>query len=529
MSLNLVIKNGKVVDGSGNPWFEADVGIADGKIVQVGQNIDAGCAANVIDASGLMVSPGFIDMHGHDDCVPFYDPFNKPKLLQGVTTVVSGNCGTSPFPVNFATANILKRYLSTLVNKVEFDWNTFGQFIQRLSSIALGINFAYLVGHGSIRIAVMGMENREPAPAELEKMKDLLAQCLAEGAYGFSTGLIYPPGVFATTREIIELGKVVAEYSGIYVTHMRDEGDRILEAMDEAFRVGKEAGIPVHISHHKVAGIRNWGRSAETLRKIEQAREDGLDVTADAYPYTAGSSFLAALLPPWVHDGGEEKLIERLKSKEQRVEIRRFIEERTDWQNFMKQVKGWDSVLITHTAKNKELEGKTLLEVADELGKDPFDTLFDIVAEEGYQAFMVIFMMDEQDVERIISHPYVCIGTDGTSDTGAGLPHPREYATFPRVLGTYVRERRLMTVEEAVRKMTSLPAQRCGFSSKGLLREGFDADITIFNPVTVAADATYQNPRTGVKGIEYVIVGGTVAVSQGKLTGTKAGKVLLRR
>jgi N-acyl-D-amino-acid deacylase len=527
VSLDLVIKNGKVVDGSGNAWFEADIGIRSGKIVQIGTNLDSDHTNTVIDATGLMVSPGFIDIHGHDDYMPFFDPFNKPKLLQGVTTVVSGNCGSSPFPVKSATASILKKYVSIPVDGFEVDWCTFEQFAQKLSSIELGTNLAYWVGHGSIRIAVMGMENREPTMAELELMKDLLAQCLIDGAYGLSTGLIYPPGVFSTIREIVELGKVLAKYGGIYVTHMRDESDRILEAMDEALRVGKEAGIPVHISHHKVSGVRNWGRSEETLRKIEQAREDGLDITADAYPYTAGNASLVTLLPPWVHSGGEEKIIERVKSKEQRAEIRRFIEGRNDWENWIRQIQGWDSILISY-AKNKELQGKTLLDIAEGLSKDPFDTLFDIVAEEGVQTSMIIFSMDEHDVDNIICHPYVSIGTDGSPDTGANLPHPREYATFPRVLRKYARERRLITVEEAVRKMTSLPAQRCGFTSKGLLREGFDADITIFNSKTIADEATYQNPQRGVKGIEYVIIDGTLAVAQGKLTGAKAGKLLLR-
>jgi len=521
---DLIVKNGRIVDGSSNPWFRADIGIKDGKIVKIGK-IDEKTAEKIIDAKELIVTPGFIDMHAHDDLIFFKDPSNKPKLQQGVTTVVIGNCGISPAPINKNTLEVLKAYTGILGKDINFDWTSYGEFLDKLEALEeLGTNVAGLIGHGTVRIAVMGIEVRDPTEEELEEMKKLVAHSMEEGAFGMSTGLIYPPGVYSKTEELIELSKVVAEYEGYYATHMRDEADRLIEAVKEAIRIGREAGVSVEISHHKAAGKANWGKIRETLKLIERAREEGIDVTADAYPYTAGSSYLAAILPPWAHEGGEKKLKERCRDPKTREEMKRFIEERTDWQNFIKEA-GWENIVLAYSPNYPGFIGKSILEISKEWKKNPYDVVFDIIAEDGTSAEMIIFMMDEKDMEIVISHPYVMIGTDGL-DTGEGNPHPRAYGTFPRVLGVYVRDKKLMFLEEAIRKMTSLPAQRLGLKDRGLIKEGFWADIVIFDPKKIKDNATYQNPRGKPEGIEYVIVNGVISIEKRQLSGENGGRVL---
>ena len=526
MDFDILIKNGRIVDGTGNPWFKGDLGIRDGKIVKIGR-IQKNEAEYIVNAKNLAVTPGFIDMHSHDELIFFKDAFNKPKLSQGVTTVVTGNCGLSVAPVNKETLDVLKSYTGILGEDIEFTWRSYKEFLKNLEDInGIGTNFVGLIGHGTLRIAVMGMEARGPTKEELEEMKRLLAQSMEEGAFGMSTGLIYPPGVYSKTEELIELSKVVAEYGGIYATHMRDEGNRVIKSVREAIRIGREAGVGVEISHHKVAGKANWGKIRETLKMIERAREEGIDITADAYPYTAGSSYLAAILPPWAHEEGEEKLKERCRNPKTREEMKKFIEERTDWQNFVKEA-GWENIVLAYSPTYPEFIGKNILEISKEWNKDPYDVVFDIIAEDGASAEMIIFMMDEKDVEIVISHPYVMIGTDGL-DTGEGNPHPRAYGTFPRVIGVYVRDKKLMTLEEAIRKMTSLPAQRLGLKDRGLIKEGMWADIVIFDPKTIRDRATYDNPRATPEGIEYVIVNGVISIEKGELTGEKGGKILRR-
>ncbi|MCD6084906.1 MAG: amidohydrolase family protein [Desulfurococcales archaeon] len=496
----------------------------DGRIVKIGR-IDESLGDKVLRADGLVVAPGFIDMHSHDDLVFFKDIANKPKIFQGVITVVCGNCGVSPAPVRRETLDILKSYTGILGREVSFDWSTYGEFLRKLEELdPLGTNFAGLVGHGTLRIAVMGMEARDPTPAELEEMKKLLAQSMKEGAFGMSTGLIYPPGIYSRTEELVELSKVVARYGGYYATHMRNESDAVLNSVAEAIRIGREAGVPVEISHLKVAGRRNWGRMAEVLRMIEKDREEGVDVTADVYPYTAGSTYLAALLPPWAHVGGEERLKERCRNPEVREEMRKFIEEREDWENFVRRA-GWENIVITYSPSHPEFTGKSIAKVSEEVGKDPYELVFDILAEDGTDAGMIVFLMNEEDVEKAVTHPYVMVGTDGL-DIGVGKPHPRAYGTFPRLLGRYVREKKALTIEEAVRKMTSLPAQKLGLKDRGLIREGFWADIVIFDPKTVIDRATYENPRRTPEGIKHVIVNGVVEIEDGELTDDLGGKVL---
>ena len=528
MSFDLVIKNGMVVDGCGNPWIRQDLGIERGKISRIGK-IDEGTTARTIDATGFIVAPGFIDIHSHDDAVFFVDPLNKAKLQQGVTTVVNGNCGVGVAPVNKATIPFLDQYTSEIQTGLDFTrWRSFAEFLDRLEQIPIGVNVANLVGHGALRIAVMGFDSRRPTAGELAAMKELLAQSMEAGAFGMSTGLIYPPGVYSETEELVELSKVVSRYGGAYATHMRDEGDLESEAIEEALRIGREASVPVEISHHKISNKANWGKSIETLARINRARADGIDVTLDAYPYTAGSATITVLFPPWVYAGGEQRLVERLKDLATRRVIKQYMEERTDWQNFVKGVEGWQSILISAAPHHPEYEGTTLLQISQKLSKDPYEALFDLAADEGAKCMMVIFLLDEEDVERIVCDPLVAVITDAVPHTQAGKVHPRAFGTYPKVLGRYVREKGLMTMEEAIRKMTSLPAQRFNLKTKGLLREGFDADIAIFDPKTIIDRATYQDPRVGPIGIEYVIVNGAVVLSGNEFTEERPGRVIRR-
>jgi len=524
LDYDIVIKGGILVDGTGNPWIRTDVGVRNGKIVKVGRI--EGKADVLIRAEGMLVAPGFIDIHSHDDLIFFRDVYNKPKLLQGVTTVVMGNCGLSPAPLSRETVDDLKAYLSILCEDVELNWRSYGDFLSKLEEIQpLGTNVLGLVGHGTVRIAVMGMDARDPSEEELEEMKELISLSMKEGAYGMSTGLIYPPGAYAKTEEIIELAKVVAKFGGIYSSHIRNESRQLIEAVSEAIRIGEESGVPVEISHHKAAGKKNWGKTEETLRMIEEARQRGIEVTADAYPYSAGSTYLAALLPPWAHEGGVEKLIERMKSREEREKIRKAMEEGEEWENMVRET-GWDRVVLSYSPSFSEFEGKSLFEISKQLETDPYDLLFSILEKDRTNSMIIIHSMSEEDVTRVISHPYVMIGTDGL-DIGVGKPHPRTYGTFPRVIRRFVREKRVLTIEEAIRKMTSMPAHKLGLKQKGLIREGYDADIVVLSQ-NILDQATYSNPRVPPKGIEFVIVNGVLSVERGKLL-ERGGRVLRSR
>jgi len=528
--VDLVIKNGIIVDGTGNPWFRNDIAIKDGKIVKIGKVKEKGEVE--IDATGLVVSPGFIDMHNHSDMTILPYPNAESYIMQGVTTAIVGNCGLSMAPINPDKVDLLKRYLGTFLTKdfeYGWDWKTLGEFCKKVEKQGTTINLAPLVGHGTVRIAVKGFDSSEPSKDELEEMKALIAQAMEEGAFGMSTGLIYPPGSYATTEEIIELAKVVGEYGGIYTTHMRNEGKYLIEAVEEAIRIGKEAGVPVEISHHKASGKPNWGKVCATLRLMERARKIGVEVNCDVYPYTAGSTTITALLPTWALEGGVEKMLERLKDKETREKIKTEIEEdKMKGENFLKAA-GWCGVLISQCSIEK-YEGKTLEEILKEKGQfdNPYDGFFDWLLEINGDAAMVVFLMDEEDVKTVLSHPLSMVISDSwvTAPTAGGKPHPRTYGTFPRVLGKYVREEKLLSLEEAIRKMTSLPAAKLRLQGRGLIKEGFWADFVIFDSNKIKDKATYQNPHQYPEGIKYVIVNGQIAVENGKLTGKRPGKVI---
>ena len=534
-----MIKDARIIDGAGGPWIWGDIAIEGDTIKAMGRLGDVE-AERVIEAEGLAAAPGFIDPHSHADTVAPVFPELESLVMQGITTVIAGNCGSSLAPVNPELREMMEREVRRWLPpelEIKITWTTFDEYLTEMEGRRYGVNMAHLVGHGSIRAAAMGYEARDPTAEELEKMRRLTAEAMEAGAYGLSTGLIYPPGCYAKTEEIIELAKVVAKYGGIYASHIRGEGKTLLEAVREAIRIGEEARIPVEISHHKAASKRVWGKSVETLKMMEEARKRGVDVTCDQYPYRAGATSLATLLPPWAHEGGMEKLLERLKDPELRERMRRDIEKGLPgWENFVEEL-GWENIYISHvqTEKNKVVEGKNLVEVKDIRGDpDEFTSVVNLLLEEDGAVGMIIFAMDEEDVQRIMRHPLQMFGTDALAASprgpmSHGKPHPRYYGTYPRVLGRYVRELGVLTLQEAVRKMTSAPAQRFGLWDRGLIRPGFKADIVLFDPDRVIDKATFENPHQFPEGIEYVIVNGVVEVEGGRLTGELGGRILRKR
>ena len=448
MSFDLVIKGGRVIDGAGNPWFYGDVAVKEGKIVAVGRLPQADFK-RFIDAQQLMVVPGFIDAHSHSDGLVTVYPQMESTLAQGITTVVAGQCGGSPAPVDPGMTELLEeRYNKRMPPGVEFkiSWTTFDEYLNLVEKVGVGANIAHYVGHSTIRTAAIGFDARRPNEEEIEEMRKLTEQSMRAGAYGLSTGLIYPPGMYATTDEIVELAKVTARYNGVYNSHIRGEGSTLLKAVSEAIEIGERAGLPIHISHHKAAGKSVWGQSVDTLRIMEEARNRGVDVTFDQYPYRAGSTSLVTLLPPWAHDGGMEKLLERLGNEEKREQMRRDIETGiVGWENFAGDL-GWENIMISfvRTDDNKATEGKSLTEAKEMRGEpDEFTTLYKLLLEEEGAANMVIFAMQEEDVRRIMKHHLHMVGTDASSvaSTGPfsiGKPHPRHFGTYPRILGRYV-------------------------------------------------------------------------------------------
>ena len=403
---------------------------------------------------------------------------------------------------------------------------TFGAYLDEVEKLPLGPNMAFTVGQGTIRIAVMGFENRPATAAELLQMKDLVREAMESGALGLSTGLIYPPGVFTSTEEIIELCKVVAEYGGVYVSHIRNESHDVVNAFKEAIEIGRQSGVAVVISHHKIGGKQHWGTSVETLKLIEEANQEGIDVSSDQYPYRAGSTGLKAAIPPLYHEGGTEKLLSRLKDPVIREKVKAEIQTADNsWENLVLNC-GIEGTLVLSCPQVPEAVGKTVVEYAKEQGIDPYDALIDLVVKSEGNAGAAYFMMGDEDIERIMQHPYTMIGTDGGIVDPRFSSHPRAIGTFPKVLGRYVREKKVLRLEDAIRKMTSLTALKAGFKTKGLVREGFDADLVIFNPETIIDRATYQQPALKNEGMEYVIVNGKIAVRQNRYTNAASGRLI---
>lgn len=524
---DMIIKGGAVIDGTGSDAFPADVGILGARIAKIGR-LSSGEGKRVIEAEGLAVSPGFIDMHSHEFTI-LTDPPPDSKIRQGVTTEVMGNCGESVAPALGAGREHVRSLLSAFGEyEEEIGWSGLAEFLSLLENRGLVNHYLPLVGHGTVRSSVMGLENRAPDSGELETMKRLVARSMEEGAWGLSSGLIYAPAMYARTEELIELAKVAAAYKGIYTSHIRGEHEGVLmSALTEAIRIGKEAGLPVEISHLKVYGKQLWGKAGDALKKLEEARQDGVDVTADAYPYVATHTTLKTVLPSWAQEGGTARMVERLKDASLRRKMR---EEMGKGEVVFFKGVDWDGVMLVKSNREPELDGGNIAEIAALRGEDPYQVVFDILVEEpGMRANY--FALDEGDVQTILAHPMVMIGSDSyaVSDQGIlgeGKPHPRGAGTFPRVLGKYVREENLFRLEEAVRKMTSFPARKLGLKDRGRIEEGAFADLVLFDPEKVADRATFVAPQRYPRGIEYVLLDGEVVVESGEYTKQLVGKVL---
>ena len=527
---DLLILNGRVVDGSGNPWYYADLAIRGDSIVTMGKLANAG-ARRFVDATGLTVVPGFIDMHSHSDYTLLVDGRAESKVLQGVTSEILGE-GSSAGPQVGAARLELQRSLRS--SPVAADWTTLGEYFHKLLGLGISVNVASYVGSGQVRMAVMGAENRKPLDNELARMDELVNQAMRDGAIGVSSALSYVPNTFMTTDEIARLCRIAARYGGIYATHLRRQDVEMRAGVLEALEVGEKAGVPVHIFHYKVKHPQMWGKLSESTVLIDQARTRGRVVTGDIYPYIAGMTGLSASLPPRFLEGGNIKMLERIKDADVRGEIRRDIANGLpDWENEVAEAGGWDRMVISAVQKpeNKKYEGKSLGDLARATGKDPVDAMCDLLLSENGRVPIIQFAAAEPDLEHALRLPWVAIGSDGTAMhpdrfPWLGKPHPRHYGTYPRVLGSYVREKKLLSFPEAIRKMTSLPAQTLGFLDRGLLRPGMKADVVILDPERVADRATFENPQQFPVGIEYVLVNGTLVAERGRHTGARPGRIL---
>jgi len=527
---DVIIKNGKIIDGSGNPWVSGDVAIRGDRIAKIGK-LNGTNARRIIDAHNLVVAPGFIDMLGQSETALLIDNRSLSKLSQGITSEITGE-GNSIAPQNALTLSNLHPELDHY--HLTVDWTTLDGYFSRLEKTGTPLNIGTYVGAGQVREAVLGDVDRAPTPEELDKMKALVAEAMQEGAFGVSTALIYPPGHYAKTEELIELAKVAGHYGGIYATHMRSEGQSETAALDEALRIGREGRLPVEIFHLKVIGKPRWGTMPKIIATIQAARDSGQDVSADMYPYVAGGTALASSLPPWVADGGTDKLLERLKDVANRAKIKEeMATEHPNWENLYLGGGGASGIIVSGVVNPdlKKYDGKTLAQVAKEQGKEPLDALMDFVIADKAQTGAIYFIASENDLRCGLQQPWTSIGLDG-SETSLDGPlfdphnHPRAFGSMPRFLGHYVREEHLLPLEQAVRKITSLPAQRERLRDRGLLREGFFGDISIFDPATIIDKATYENPAAISEGVKFVFVNGKLEYEGGKLTGTNAGRVL---
>lgn len=495
---DILIKNGKIVDGSGNPWFYGDVGIAKGKIVAVGKI--KGEAPRTIDAKGLIVAPGFIDVHTHIEGNDLRVPTAPNFILDGVTSVVTGNCGSSNTDV--------------------------AKYFRQLDSVKTSINVATLIGHNDVRDAVMGEDRRDPTADEQKKMEELVEQAMRDGAVGFSTGLIYVPGTYSKTPEVVGLAKAAAKYNGVYASHIRDEADGMIDAVEEAINIGRQANIGVEISHFKTTYKPNWGRSVNMIELVEKARMEGIDVTVDQYPYIASSTSLNTRLPSWVFGGGRDSMLFRLKDPATRAKIKKAMHE--DLKE--KLAKDYSYCLVARYIPDSTINGLNISQVNVKWGNKPtadneIETILKMVERGG--ASMVFFSMDENDLKNIMKYPFNMIASDaGINRMGSGVPHPRGYGTNARVLGRYVRDMKIVHLEDMIRRMTSLPAQKFQLNDRGLLRPGMAADVVVFSENMVNDQATFEKPHQYSVGFKYVLVNGNVTVDEGKHNGTRGGMVL---
>jgi dihydroorotase/N-acyl-D-amino-acid deacylase len=532
---DLVIAHGHIVDGTGSPWYAGDIGIRDGKIAAIGAL--AGLAAKrTIDAQGKVVAPGFIDMLGQSELTILVDPRLPSKIYQGITSEMTGE-GNSAAPANDAMLTADRAGYEHLHLKP--DWHTLREYFARLEKQGMGINLATYVGATSVRRMVLGDADAQPTPAQLEQMKGLVAQAMRDGAMGLSTALQYAPAPYAKTDELAALAGVAGQYGGIYATHMRSEGDGVLESIDEAARIGREGRLPVEIWHLKAAGKANWGKMPQIVAKIDAARATGVDIAADTYAYTAWFNTFSAFVPPWAHDGGDTQLVARLRDPAMRARIRKDMTTAGKdsageaWDNEWQEVPGPEAILIA-VVQNHELlplQGKRLSEIATLWHEDAIDALCELLIKDKAFTEVAVFGMNEPDVALALKQPWISIDNDSQGTSPEGLlgeehPHPRAYGTFPRILRKYVREEGVLTLPDAIRKFTALPAQRMRLTDRGVLKQGMWADVVVFDPATVTDKATFENPNQLAVGMEYVLVNGVPVIAEGKMTGALPGKVL---
>ena len=526
---DIVVTNGHIIDGTGSPWYSGDVGIRGGRIAAIG-NLKESRRLRTIDARGKVVAPGFIDMLGQSEMTILVDPRLPSKIYQGITSEITGE-GGSAAPLNDAIIQTDRKNYQYY--KITPDWRRFREYFARLEKQGIGINLASYVGATQVRRMVLGDDDKQPTPEQLDQMKTLIDDAMKDGAVGVSTSLEYAPAPYAKTEELIALAAEASKFGGIYATHMRSESDAVLDSIDEALRISREAHIPVEIWHIKVAGKDNWGRMPEVVAKIKAARAAGADVTADTYAYTAWYNDFSAFIPPWAHDGGTARMVERLKDPATRERIRKDMLTATrDWDNEWQEIPGPEAIMIGAVQNSTllPLQGKRLSEIAQLWNKDPIDALFDFLIEDP-SAGVAVFGMSQPDVTLALQQPWVSIDNDSEGTSPEGLlgqahPHPRAYGTFPRILAKYVREEKALTLEDAIRKFTALPAQRMRLTDRGVLKAGMWADVVVFDPATVRDRATFDNPNQLSEGMEYVLVNGVPVIEEGKMTGKLPGKVL---
>ena len=525
---DLLITGGSVLNGEGTPAVRADIGIRGERIAAIG-DLPAATAARRIDAAGLIVAPGFIDMHNHSDYTVLVEPKSESMIRQGVTTMVLGE-SRSAGPIKAGADEARAR-----ADGVTVDWTTLGGYFAKLEQQHMSTNIASYVGEEQVWTYVKGYGQSPATPVELEAMKRLIAQAMEEGAMGLSTALLQPPSSLATTADLVELAKTAKQYGGIYSSHIRDEGEGVFRAIDEAIQVGKSAGIPVDIIHMKIAHKQLWGRASEIIAMVQKARDEGHDVRANVYPYTAGQNNLSSIVPPWAHDGGREKMLERLADPAARKRMREEVMNGLpNWYNhYLATGDGWGGMILVSLRheRNKPFQGRRMSELIEARGGHPADVLFDVLIDENGSVPTVFFHHSEADMQLVMKQPWTSIGSDGSAvnpdgPTGRTHPHPRYYGTFPRVLGRYVRELKVITLPEAVHKMTSMNADKIGITDRGRLQDGLLADVTIFDPDRVIDRATFEQPRQFPAGIEYVIVNGRVTIDKGQHTGALAGQVI---
>jgi len=532
---DIVIAHGRIIDGTGSPWYSGDIGIRNGRIAAIG-NLAGAPARRTIDAHGEVVAPGFIDMLGQSELTILVDPRLPSKIFQGITTEVTGE-GGSIAPLNDAI--IAADRAGYEHYKITPGWRTFRQYFARIEKQGMGINLASYVGATQVRRMVLGDADVQPTDPQLGEMRALVEQAMRDGAVGLSTALQYAPAPYAKTEELIALASAAAPFGGIYATHMRSEGDAVLDSIDEAARIGREAHVPVEIWHLKAAGKANWGRMPQIVAKIASLRDTGIDITADTYAYTAWFNTFSAFIPPWAHDGGDAKLIERLKDPAIRARIRKDMTSAgpdstgKDWDNEWQEIPGPEAIQIA-VVQNPDLlplQGKRLSEVAAMWKQDPIDALCDILVKDKAATEVAVFGMDEPDVVLALKQPWVAVDNDSQGTSPEGLlgsehPHPRAYGTFPRILRKYVREEKALTLPEAIHKFTALPAQRMRFTDRGVLKQGMAADVVVFDPDKITDKATFENPNQFSVGMEYVLVNGVPVIDSGKMSGALPGKVL---